>query len=107
MSINFSNSVSVSSNSRIATSNGWGSDKSTPASRKKNQPFAKSQYKIFVAEVASTVNETLLLKYMLKEAQNALRIYKRKKRYKNAVFSSTRKKYYSRARFPRPKDGLT
>ncbi len=36
----------------------------------KNQPFAKSQYKIFVAEVASTVNETLLLKYMLKEAQN-------------------------------------
>lgn len=36
----------------------------------KNQPFAKSQYKIFVAEVASTVNETLLLKYMLKEAKD-------------------------------------
>ena len=31
----------------------------------KNQPYAKSDYKIFVAEVASTVNETLLLKYML------------------------------------------
>lgn len=34
----------------------------------KNQPYAKSEYKIFVAEVASTVNEVLLLKYMLKEA---------------------------------------
>ena len=34
----------------------------------KNQPFAKSDYKIFVAEVASTVNETLLLKYMLRQA---------------------------------------
>ena len=31
----------------------------------KNQPYAKSEYKIFVAEVASTVNEVLLLKYML------------------------------------------
>ena len=28
------------------------------------QPYAKSQYKIFVAEVASTVNEVLLLKYL-------------------------------------------
>ncbi|MDE5942998.1 MAG: oligoendopeptidase F family protein, partial [Clostridia bacterium] len=36
----------------------------------KNQPYAKSQYKIFVAEVASTVNETLLLKYMLKDAKD-------------------------------------
>ncbi|MDE7086724.1 MAG: oligoendopeptidase F [Clostridia bacterium] len=34
----------------------------------KNQPFAKSEYKIFVAEVASTVNEVLLLKYMLSKA---------------------------------------
>lgn len=34
----------------------------------KAQPYAKSEYKIFVAEVASTVNEVLLLKYMLKEA---------------------------------------
>lgn len=34
----------------------------------KSQPFAKSDYKIFVAEVASTVNETLLLKYMLSKA---------------------------------------
>lgn len=30
-----------------------------------HQPYAKSRYKIFVAEVASTVNEVLLLKYML------------------------------------------
>lgn len=37
---------------------------------RKNQPYAKSDYKIFVAEVASTVNETLLLKYMLKNARD-------------------------------------
>ncbi len=36
----------------------------------KNQPFAKSEYKIFVAEVASTVNEVLLLKYMLSKAED-------------------------------------
>ncbi|MGN0806470.1 MAG: oligoendopeptidase F [Candidatus Coproplasma sp.] len=35
-----------------------------------NQPYEKSEYKIFVAEVASTVNEVLLLKYMLKNAQD-------------------------------------
>ncbi|MBO7357800.1 MAG: oligoendopeptidase F family protein, partial [Lachnospiraceae bacterium] len=32
----------------------------------KNQPFIYSQYKIFVAEVASTCNEVLLLEYLLK-----------------------------------------
>lgn len=31
----------------------------------KVQPYAKADYKIFVAEVASTVNEVLLLKYLL------------------------------------------
>ena len=31
----------------------------------KTQPFAKADYKIFVAEVASTCNEVLLLKYLL------------------------------------------
>lgn len=36
----------------------------------KNQPYAKSSYRIFVAEVASTVNEVLLLKYMLGEADD-------------------------------------
>lgn len=34
------------------------------------QPFAKSDYKIFVAEVASTVNEVLLLKYLLQTTQD-------------------------------------
>lgn len=32
----------------------------------RTQPYAKADYKIFVAEVASTVNEVLLLKYLLK-----------------------------------------
>ena len=32
----------------------------------KNQPQEKASYKIFVAEVASTVNEVLLLKYLMK-----------------------------------------
>ena len=32
------------------------------------QPKAKADYKIFVAEVASTVNEVLLLKYLLKNS---------------------------------------
>lgn len=36
----------------------------------KNQPYAKSDYKIFVAEVASTVNEVLLLKHILSEAKD-------------------------------------
>ncbi len=36
---------------------------------KKNQPYIYSQYKIFVAEVASTVNEILLMKHMLKKAE--------------------------------------
>lgn len=36
----------------------------------KNQPYAKADYRIFVAEVASTVNEVLLLKYMLKNAES-------------------------------------
>lgn len=37
----------------------------------KNQPYAKSNYTIFVAEVASTVNEVILLKYMLKDTDDA------------------------------------
>ncbi len=35
-----------------------------------NQPQAKADYTIFVAEVASTVNEVLLLKSLLKEEKN-------------------------------------
>lgn len=34
-----------------------------------NQPYSKAGYEIFVAEVASTVNETLLLKSLLKTAK--------------------------------------
>ncbi len=36
----------------------------------KTQPFVKSDYTIFVAEVASTVNEVLLLKYLLKTTED-------------------------------------
>lgn len=36
----------------------------------KYQPQAKASYRIFVAEVASTVNEVLLLKYLLKTTQD-------------------------------------
>ena len=35
-----------------------------------NQPFATSSYTIFVAEVASTFNEALLLNYMLAQTKN-------------------------------------
>ncbi len=36
----------------------------------KCQPYNKADYKIFVAEVASTVNEVLLYKYLLKNAKD-------------------------------------
>ncbi len=36
----------------------------------RNQPQAKADYKIFVAEVASTVNEVLLLKYLLAHTED-------------------------------------
>lgn len=36
----------------------------------KEQPYATSQYTIFVAEVASTFNERLLLNYMLEHSKN-------------------------------------
>ena len=35
-----------------------------------NQPYAKADYRIFVAEVASTVNEVLLLKYILSSTKD-------------------------------------
>ena len=37
---------------------------------RKNQPYIYGDYSIFVAEVASTANEALLLDYMLKNAKN-------------------------------------
>ena len=36
----------------------------------KAQPFAKRDYEIFVAEIASTVNEVLMLKYLLANTDN-------------------------------------
>lgn len=40
-----------------------------------NQCYEKSEYRIFVAEIASTVNEVLLLKYLLKTAKGEERKY--------------------------------
>ncbi|MGN0771622.1 MAG: oligoendopeptidase F [Christensenellales bacterium] len=40
-----------------------------------NQPYSKAGYEIFVAEVASTVNETLLLRSMLKDADSQNKKY--------------------------------
>lgn len=37
----------------------------------KNQPYAKAGYEIFVAEVASTVNEMLLLRYLLSQSKDS------------------------------------
>lgn len=36
----------------------------------KNQPYTYSQYRIFVAEVASTLNESLLMQHMLKNSKD-------------------------------------
>ncbi len=36
----------------------------------RTQPYAKADYKIFVAEVASTVNEVLLIRYMLEKEKD-------------------------------------
>lgn len=40
-----------------------------------SQPYAKSGYEIFVAEIASTVNEVLLIKHLLKTAKGDMRKY--------------------------------
>ncbi len=39
------------------------------------QPYAKADYKIFVAEVASTVNEVLLLRHLLSKAEGERKKY--------------------------------
>lgn len=41
----------------------------------KTQPLTKASYEIFVAEVASTVNELLLLRYLMKTEDNNLKKY--------------------------------
>lgn len=38
----------------------------------KTQPYVYSEYKIFVAEVASTVNESLLMKHLLEKTDNKM-----------------------------------
>lgn len=40
-----------------------------------NQPYSKAGYSIFVAEIASTVNEVLLVKYLLQTAEGDMRKY--------------------------------
>lgn len=40
-----------------------------------SQPYPKAGYEIFVAEVASTVNEVLLLKYLMSECDSEMRKY--------------------------------
>jgi oligoendopeptidase F len=40
-----------------------------------NQPFEKSEYVIFLAEIASTVNEILLLKHLMKDAKGEFKKY--------------------------------
>ncbi|MDE6275855.1 MAG: oligoendopeptidase F [Clostridia bacterium] len=40
-----------------------------------NQPYPKADYKIFVAEVASTVNEVLLVRHLLSKAQGEQKKY--------------------------------
>ena len=35
-----------------------------------NQPYSKAQYTIFLAEIASTVNEVLLLKHLYKKSED-------------------------------------
>lgn len=41
----------------------------------KAQPYEKAGYEIFVAEIASTVNEVLLLKHLIKSAKGEMRKY--------------------------------
>lgn len=50
----------------------------------KNQPYAKADYRIFVAEVASTVNEVLLLRHILSQTQD-----KKMRRYLLSYFLDT------------------
>lgn len=52
----------------------------------RNQPQEKAQYKIFVAEVASTVNEILLIKYLLSSTED-----KKLKKYLLSYYMDTLK----------------
>jgi oligoendopeptidase F len=58
-----------------------------------NQPYVNAGYKIFVAEVASTVNESLLIKYMIEKAgsdeEKAFLINKYLEEFKGTIFRQT------------------
>lgn len=62
---------------------------------RKNQPFIYSSYGIFVAEVASTVNEILLINHLLKEAKTE----EHKKYLMNHQLDSFRTTVYRQAMF--------
>lgn len=57
------------------------------------QPYVYSSYKIFVAEVASTVNETLLMEYMLSQStdpqEKMYLINQRLEQFRTTVFRQT------------------
>ena len=61
----------------------------------KSQDFEKSQYTIFVAEVASTTNEMLLLNYLLKNANTN----KEKEVYYNKLFESVKSTIFRQTMF--------
>ncbi|MBX9744127.1 MAG: oligoendopeptidase F [Chlamydiales bacterium] len=60
---------------------------------RENQSYVNSQYPIFVAEVASTFNEQLLLKYLLSKAktkeQKAMLIYEQIEGIRGTIFRQT------------------
>ena len=59
------------------------------------QPYPTSQYSIFVAEIASTLNETLLLDHMLKVANND----KEKLYYLGSALENLRATFFRQAMF--------
>ncbi len=61
----------------------------------KAQNYEKAQYKIFVAEVASTTNEMLLLQYLLKNAKSD----KEKECYYNKLFESVKSTIFRQTMF--------
>jgi oligoendopeptidase F len=61
----------------------------------KAQPFATANYPIFLAEIASTFNEALLLDYMLKNAKSA----DKKLFYLGSALENLRTTYFRQAMF--------
>ena len=61
----------------------------------KNQPEPKASYEIFVAEIASTTNEMLLVSYMLENAKTK----QEKQEFANLVFSNAKSTIFRQAMF--------